>query len=164
MEVVVLLVVGGAWGDDEGLDEVDAKEAEEVDEGGYEGDDGGDLGEGDDVERSGVTDLIAPSVEEVVCDGEEKREEDGVRQVQGQRECVGGFRRRLRRFPRLNLGGPTAELHGRREKERERWVTEERESEECCVEVRLLRKWRRRRDREMRKEGGRFLWELIGRV
>lgn len=83
-------VVGGAR--DEGLDEVDAEEAEEVDEGGDEGEDGGEFGEGDDVERGGGANLVAPVVEEVVGDGEEEGEEDGVGQVQREREGVGGLR------------------------------------------------------------------------
>lgn len=78
---------------DEGLDEVDAEEAEEVDEGGDETDDGGDLREGDEVEGDRVADLVAPPVEEVVRDGEEESEEHRVGQVQRERESVRRFRR-----------------------------------------------------------------------
>lgn len=54
----------------ERLDEVDAEETEEVDEGSDEGDNGSDFGESDDVEGRGVPDLVAPPVQEVVGNGE----------------------------------------------------------------------------------------------
>lgn len=82
-------VVGGA--SNEGLDEVDAEEAEEVDEGSDERDNGGDFGEGDDVEGNGGSDLVAPAVEEVVSDGEEEGEEDGVGKIERKWESVGCF-------------------------------------------------------------------------
>lgn len=63
---------------DEGLNEINAEEAKEVDEGGDEGDDSGEFGEREDVEGRGGTDLVAPAVEEVVGDGEEEREENAV--------------------------------------------------------------------------------------
>lgn len=67
------------------MDEIDAEETEEVDEGRDEGDNGGDLGESNDVERCGAADLVAPAVEEVVRDGEEEREEDRVGEIQRER-------------------------------------------------------------------------------
>lgn len=82
-------VVGGA--SNEGLDEVDAEEAEQVDEGSDEGNNGGDFREGDDVEGSGGSDLVAPAVEEVVSDGEEEGEEDGVGEIERQWESVRRF-------------------------------------------------------------------------
>ena len=82
----------GAW--DEGLDEVDAEEAEEVDEGGDEGDDGGDLREGEEVERGGGADLVTPPVEQVVHYREEQCEEYSVGQVQWKWEGAKGRRRR----------------------------------------------------------------------
>lgn len=76
----------------EGLDKVNSEEAEEIDEGGDEGDNGGEFGESNDVERSGIADLVAPAVEEVVGDGEEEGEENAVSQVERERESIGGLR------------------------------------------------------------------------
>lgn len=45
------------------MDEADAEEAEEVDERGDEDDEGGCFRCGDDVERGGGSDLVAPPVE-----------------------------------------------------------------------------------------------------
>lgn len=60
------------------MDEVDPEEAEEVDEGGDERDNGGELREGDDMEGDVVPDLVAPPVEEVIRHREEQREEHRV--------------------------------------------------------------------------------------
>lgn len=62
----------------EGLDEFDAEETKKVDEGGDECEDGGEFGEGEKVERGGVVDLLAPTVEEEVGDREKEREENSV--------------------------------------------------------------------------------------
>lgn len=43
------------------------------------------------MKRSGATDLVTPSSEEVVRDGEEEREEYCVGEVERERECIGGF-------------------------------------------------------------------------
>ena len=43
------------------------------------------------MEGGVVADLVAPAVEEVVGDGEEEGEEDGVGEVEREREGVGGF-------------------------------------------------------------------------
>jgi len=40
-----------------------------------------------------AADLVAPPVQEKVRDGEEESEEDRVREVQWQRERIGGLRR-----------------------------------------------------------------------
>ncbi|KAL7201681.1 hypothetical protein ACSBR1_033392 [Camellia fascicularis] len=63
---------------DEGLNETNAEEAKEVDEGSDEGGDGGKFGKSDDVERYGGPDLIAPTMEEVVGHREEEHEENAV--------------------------------------------------------------------------------------
>ncbi|KAJ1396920.1 hypothetical protein SESBI_32179 [Sesbania bispinosa] len=78
-----------AWGSDGMIwgihgQKVDAKEAEEVDEGGDGGDNGDDVGEGWKVERGKGTDLVTPSVEEVVTEGEEK----GVGEVEREEEAL----------------------------------------------------------------------------
>lgn len=57
------LVEGGTGGE--------AEEAEEVDSRGDEGDYGGCFGGSDCMEGSGGADLVAPAVEEEVCDGKE---------------------------------------------------------------------------------------------
>lgn len=43
------------------------------------------------MKRSGATDLITPSSEKVIRDGEEEREEDCVSEVERERECIGSF-------------------------------------------------------------------------
>lgn len=43
------------------------------------------------MKRSGATDLVTPSVEEIIRDGEEEREEDGVGEVERERESIRGF-------------------------------------------------------------------------
>lgn len=63
---------------DEGLDKINAEEAKEVDERGDEGDNGGDFRQGNDMKRSGASNLVAPAVKEVVSDGEEERKENGI--------------------------------------------------------------------------------------
>lgn len=68
----------GRAGNDERLDKADAKEAKKIDEGSKEGSDGEHLRECDDVERDGVADLLAPSEEQIIDDGEEESEEEGV--------------------------------------------------------------------------------------
>lgn len=70
------------------MDEIDVEEVEEVDEGGDEGDECVEFGDGDDVERCVVMDFVVLVVEEVVGDGEEESEEDGVGEVERERECV----------------------------------------------------------------------------
>lgn len=47
------------------------------------------------MERSRCTDLLSPSGEEIVHDGEEKREEDGVGNVKRERQSIRRLRRRL---------------------------------------------------------------------
>lgn len=83
----------GGSGSYDGLNEVDAEEAEEVDSGSDEGNHGGKFGEGDDVERDGVADLVTPSEEKEVADREEESEENGIGEVERQREGIGGFGR-----------------------------------------------------------------------
>lgn len=87
-----ILVQDSTRGDD-GLDESDAEEAEEVDDGGDEGHHRGDLGQGDDVERGGGPDLLPPPVEEEVGHREEEREEGPVGQVEREGESIRGLDR-----------------------------------------------------------------------
>lgn len=80
------VVVGGAC--NEGLDEVDTEEAEEVDEGRDESENGDEFGESDDVEGHGVADLVPPPDQKVIRYREEKREENGVGEVKRERESI----------------------------------------------------------------------------
>lgn len=75
-EALVFLVAFGLR--NERLDEINAEESEEVDEGGDETDDCCEFGKSEDVKRGGVTDLVAPPVEEEIGHGEEKGEENAV--------------------------------------------------------------------------------------
>lgn len=93
--MLFFVVVGGphvvAGPENERLHEIDAEEAEQVDEGGDEREYGDDLGEVHDVKRRGGPDLLAPASQEEVDNGEEEGEEDGVREVQRERQGVGGL-------------------------------------------------------------------------
>lgn len=73
------------------MHEINAEEAQQVNEGGEEGDNGDDLGESNDVERGRVSNLLAPPGEQEVDYREEEREEDGVGDVQRQWQGVGGL-------------------------------------------------------------------------
>lgn len=77
MDAAILVHVAVGFRD-ERLDEVDTEESEEVDERCYEREDGGEFGEGEHMKRDGVSDLLAPPVEEEVGDGEEESEENAV--------------------------------------------------------------------------------------
>lgn len=94
LDVVPGVVVVGrrARGGNKRLDEINAEKAEEIDEGGNEGEDGGELGEGEDVERSGGADLVAPAVEKVIGDGEKEGEENAVGEVEREREGIGSLK------------------------------------------------------------------------
>lgn len=81
-----------ARGGDKRLDEINAEKAEEIDEGGNEGEDGGELGEGEDVERGGGADLVAPAVEKVIGDGEKEGKENAVGEVEREREGIGSLK------------------------------------------------------------------------
>lgn len=81
-----------ARGGNKRLDEINAEKAEEIDEGGNEGEDGGELGEGEDVERGGGADLVAPAVEKVIGDGEKEGEENAVGEVERERESIGSLK------------------------------------------------------------------------
>lgn len=85
--------MGDSTGEEQGLDEADAEEAQEVDGGGGEGHHRGYLGEGDDVERGRCADLLPPPVEEEVGHREEEREEGPVREVEKEGESVWGLGR-----------------------------------------------------------------------
>lgn len=58
--------------------EINTKKPEEINEGSNEGNNGEEFGESDDVEGCGGANLVAPSVEEIVSDGEEESEENAV--------------------------------------------------------------------------------------
>jgi len=73
-----------------GLDEIDAEEAEEVYEGGDQGYQRHDLGQVDDAKRSRVADLLAPPRQQEVDHREEDGEEHRIGQVQRQRQSVRG--------------------------------------------------------------------------
>lgn len=95
----------------------DAKEAEEVDCGGNEGDDGGGFSRGDDMERGGVADLLAPAGEEEVGDREEEAEKDGVGEIEREEGLclrIGGRVFQLLGFEAVAGGrdsGSTANVH-----------------------------------------------------
>lgn len=86
-----VVVVGRRARGNKRLNEINAEKAEEIDEGGNEGEDGGELGEGEDVERGGGTDLVAPAVEKVIGDGEKEGEENAVGEVEREREGIGSL-------------------------------------------------------------------------
>lgn len=89
-----VLIVGGpniGGRTKNGLNEIDAEEAEEVDERRNEGEDGDDLGQVQDVERGGVTDLLTPPGEQEVDHGEEEGEEHRIGYVKRERQSVGCF-------------------------------------------------------------------------
>lgn len=81
------------------LNKIDPEEAEEINKRREQRDHRDNLGDGDDVQRRGGPYLLPPPVQEKIRDGEEEREERGVREVQRQRERVGiSFNRRRRRW------------------------------------------------------------------
>ena len=71
-----------------GLYEINAKESEEVDEGGDQSDDCRQI---DDMEGSGVADLLAPPRQQEVELQEEEREEHRIGQIQRQRQSIRRF-------------------------------------------------------------------------
>jgi hypothetical protein len=114
-EEVLVVVIGG----DYGLDEGDAEEAEEVDEGRDEAEDGEHLVESDDVERRGRADPLRPPPHQVRQRRREQKGEDEVGVPDRQRQRVPrlhlrpghpGSRRRLADGP--GTGHPASHLHG----------------------------------------------------
>lgn len=63
------------------MNKIDAEESKQVDEGGYEAEYAGEFGKGQDVKRGGVTDLVAPPVEQEIGHREKKGEENAVSQI-----------------------------------------------------------------------------------
>ena len=58
------------------------------------------------MKRGGAS-LVAPTVEEIESEGEEEREENGVGQIEWERESIRGFRSRISgcrwRIPQMGL-------------------------------------------------------------
>lgn len=77
------------------VDEANAKETKEIDDGSHQAKQSSYLREGEYVKRSRVADLFPPPVEEKIGNGEEKREKESISEVEGERgRIIGGLERR----------------------------------------------------------------------